>query len=256
MPIPPPHGIVTPHGSALAYTARMKSEVVKLFQTLPHACGYYPDRTAQNLVVDPAAPHIARIYDGALQQGFRRAGGHVYFPRCPACQACTPCRIPVNQFAPDRSQRRCGRHNADLQARLAPARFSDEYFALYTRYLGARHAGGGMDEPSPEDFDRFLYTAWSPTRFLELRRAERLLAVAVTDLCSDGLSAVYTFFDPAEDRRGLGTFAILSQLRLAQRMGLSHLYLGYWIAGHPKMDYKARFRPLELRVAGSWRVMS
>jgi arginine-tRNA-protein transferase len=173
-------------------------------------------------------------------------------PRCPACRACIPCRITVASFLPDRSQRRCERRNTDLGIQLAPAAYTEEYFRLYSRYLATRHAGGGMDDPQPEDFERFLYTSWSPTRFLEIRHEEVLLGVAVTDLCSDGLSAVYTFFDPDYPARGLGTFGILSQIRLAQRLQLPYLYLGYWIAGHPKMDYKARFHPLEVRQDEGW----
>ncbi len=230
----------------------MKSEVVRLFQTLPHACGYFGDRTAQNLVIDPASPHLSRIYDAALLRGYRRAGGHVYHPHCRRCHACVPARVAVERFRPDRSQRRCMRRNADLVLALEPAAYTDECFELYRRYLDSRHAGGGMDNPAHEDFTRFLYTAWSPTRFVTLRKDGRLLAVAVTDFASSGLSAVYTFFEPEASERGLGTFAILSQIELARERGLPHVYLGYWIDAHPKMDYKARFRPLELLGPDGW----
>ena len=230
----------------------MKPETVRLFQTLPHPCGYFGERTAQNLVIDPASPHLAQIYDAALLRGYRRAGGHVYHPHCRRCQACVPARVAATEFRPDRSQRRCQRRNADLDTVIEPAAYSDEYFALYARYLDVRHAGGGMDNPAVEDFTRFLYTPWSPTRFVALRRRGRLLAVAVTDFSSSGLSAVYTFFDPDEAARGLGTFAILTQIDLARQRGIEHVYLGYWIAGHPKMDYKARFRPLELLGPHGW----
>lgn len=234
----------------------MKSETVRLFQTLPHACGYFAERTAQNLVIDPASPHLAQIYDAALQRGYRRAGGHVYHPHCRTCHACVPARIAVADFRPDRSQRRCLRRNADVEVSIEPAGYSDEYFDLYSRYLDVRHPGGGMDNPAIDDFTRFLYTPWSPTRFVALRESGRLLGVAVTDFAGSGLSAVYTFFDPSEPDRGLGTFAILSQIDLARRRGLAHLYLGYWIAGHPKMDYKARFRPLELLGPQGWQALS
>lgn len=230
----------------------MRSDIVRLFQTLPHPCGYFSTRTAQNTVIDPAAPQLPLIYDLAVQRGYRRAGGHVYRPQCQACQACIACRIPVTRFEPDRSQHRCMRRNSDLVVRTAQAKFSDEYFALYLRYLRGRHPDGGMDDARPDDFARFLYTGWSPTHFVEFRRDDRLLALAVTDFCSDGLSAVYTFFDPDEHARGLGTFAILSQIQLARARGLKYVYLGFWIENHPKMHYKIRYRPLEVLRNGAW----
>jgi arginyl-tRNA--protein-N-Asp/Glu arginylyltransferase len=231
----------------------MKSETVRLFQTLPHPCGYFSGRTAQNLVIDPAAPDLPRIYAHALTRGYRRAGGHVYHPQCPQCSACVPARIAVAEFVPDRSQRRCLKRNDDLNLVVAPARYTLEYFELYRRYLDARHADGGMDNPDPQDFSRFLFTPWSPTWFLELRnRKGDLLAVAVTDVAASGLSAVYTFYEPQQVSRGLGTLAILRQVELARERGLPHVYLGYWIGGHAKMDYKARFRPLELLGPGGW----
>ncbi len=231
----------------------MRSDVVRLFQTLPHPCGYFAGRTAQNLVIDPSAPELPHIYDLAVQRGYRRAGGHIYHPQCHACRACIACRIPVFRFRPDRSQRRCLARNADVEVGIEPATYTDERFALYRRYLQARHPQGGMDDALPDDFGRFLYTRWSPTRFIEFRHRGRLLALATTDFCSTGISAVYTAFDPDEHARGLGTFAILSQIRIAQAYGLAHVYLGFWIDGHPKMHYKARFRPLEILREGGWR---
>ena len=230
----------------------MRSDHVRLFQTLPHTCGYYPERTAQNLVLDPSAPDLRQLYGPALARGFRRAGGHLYLPQCVRCDACTPCRVDVNRFQPDRTQKRCLRRNADLSVRELEAGFSPERYQLYGHYLQVRHAGGGMDDAQPSDFDRFLTAPWSPTLFVEFRRKEQLLAVAVTDICPNGISAVYTFFDPGEQTRSLGTFAVLQQVELARRRGLSWLYLGFWIDGHPKMDYKRRFKPLQVRSAAGW----
>ena len=230
----------------------MRSERVRLFQTLPHTCGYFAERTAQNLVIDPAAPRLDQLYGPALERGFRRAGGHLYYPNCPQCHACTPCRIDVEGFAPDRSQRRCLKRNADLTVVECMAGYNAERHALYETYLRARHSGGGMDEADASDFRRFLTAPWSPTLFLEFRRGTRLLAVAVTDVCLNGLSAVYTFFEPDEDARSLGTYAILQQVQLARRRGLPWVYLGFWIEGHPKMDYKRRFRPLQVRTREGW----
>jgi arginine-tRNA-protein transferase len=230
----------------------MRSESIRLLKTLPHPCGYHADRVAQNLVIDPLAADLPEVYEIALTRGYRRAGGHIYRPACGRCSACVPARVPVAEFTPNRSQRRCLRRNADLSFSDAPARFSDEVFDLYRRYLGARHPGGGMDDAEREDFGRFLTSPWSPTRFFEHRLDGRLLAVAVTDVTRHGLSSVYTFFDPDEAARGLGTFCILHQVAECRRRDLPHLYLGYWIDGHPKMGYKQNFQPLELLRGPRW----
>lgn len=228
---------------------------VRLFQTLPHTCGYYAERTAQNLVVDPGAPHLDRLYGPALSKGFRRAGGHLYLPQCNACQACVPCRIDVDRFTPDRAQKRCLKRNADLTVTEAMPGFTHERHALYQRYLQARHSGGGMDAADADDFQRFLSAPWSPTLFVEFRKDDRLLGVAVTDVLLAGVSAVYTFFDPDDAARSIGTFGILQQIALAKRRGIPYLYLGFWIANHPKMDYKRRFHALEVRRHGRWIAM-
>lgn len=233
----------------------MRSDNVRLFQTLPHSCGYFAERTAQNLVIDPAAPQLDQLYGAALERGFRRAGGHLYLPHCGHCRACTPCRIDVEHFAPDRAQKRCMKRNADIVISESMAGYNAERHTLYERYLRQRHPGGGMDEADASDFRRFLTAPWSPTLFLEMRLAKRLVGVAVTDVCTNGLSAVYTFFDPDEHARSLGTFAILQQVALARRRGMPWVYLGFWIEGHPKMDYKRRFRPLQVRGTAGWAAM-
>lgn len=225
---------------------------IRVYQTAEHTCGYWHDRVARDLVLDPHDAQLPEVYASALAMGFRRSGAHVYRPHCPGCRACVALRLTAAEFVPDRSQRRCLRRNADIQMAIAPARRTPEHFALYKRYLRHRHPGGGMDHAAPEDFDLFLSCPWSPTRFLELRAGGRLLGVAVTDVLPDALSAVYTFFDPDEAARGLGTCAILRQLQWAREAGLRYLYLGYWIAGHPKMDYKTRFRPHERLEGGLW----
>jgi leucyl-tRNA---protein transferase len=232
--------------------APMKSDLIRVFQTLEHPCGYYADRNARNLVIDPLARGLPQVYGSALERGFRRSGGHVYRPHCQGCRACVAARVPVADFRPDRSQRRCLKRNHDLSLHIAPAQRSAENFGLYQRYLEARHRDGGMDDPAEEDFERFLACSWSPTRFLELRLDGALMAVAVTDVLPQGLSAVYTFYSPEHPARGLGTYAILSQIEWARRQGLPHVYLGYWIADHRKMDYKLRYQPLERLRDGAW----
>ena len=229
---------------------------IRVFQTAEHPCGYWPERIARDLVLDPADPMLPALYEPALAMGFRRSGLHVYRPNCVGCQACTPVRIPIDRFVPSRSQRRCLARNADLQVSVQPALRSDETFALYRSYVGARHAGGGMDDPSHQDFDAFLACSWSPTAFLEMRLGHELLAVAVTDVMPDSLSAVYTFFATQHAARSLGTFAILAQIEHARREGLQFLYLGFWLDGHPKMHYKQSFRPLQILLDGSWQDFS
>lgn len=231
---------------------------LRLFHTAEHPCGYWPQRVARDLVLDPRDPRLAQWYPQALQWGFRRSGNIVYRPHCQGCRACVAVRIPVDRFQPDRSQRRCLRRNAHVTMRVLPAERTDEQLSLYRRYLTTRHRGGGMDDHGASEFDQFLAGQWNDGRFIELREHAahgpgRLLAVAVTDVVDTALSAVYTFFDPDEDKRGLGTLAVLKQLQWARTQGHSHLYLGYWIDGHRKMDYKRRFRPLEGFDGRSWR---
>ena len=228
---------------------------LRIFRTGEHPCGYFAERTANDLVLDPHDPRLPALYPMALDWGFRRSGDILYRPGCQGCRACVAVRVPVAQFTPNRSQRRCQARNADVDARIvAPVR-TEEHIALYRKYLGTRHRGGGMDDHGEHEFDQFLVGSWNDGRFLELREhgSHRLLAVAVTDLAGGAMSAVYTFYDPDESARGLGTLGVLRQLDWARRDGYAHLYLGYWIAGHPKMDYKRRFQPLEGFDGRGWR---
>jgi leucyl-tRNA---protein transferase len=225
---------------------------LRIFDTGAHPCGYWPERIARDLVLDPRDPRLPQFYPQALDWGFRRSGDLVYRPHCSGCRACVAVRVPVAAFVADRSQRRCLRRNADIEVRVVAAERSEEQLALYQRYLRARHRGGGMDDHGASEFEQFLVGAWSDGRFLEFRLDGRLLAVAVTDRVERALSAVYTFYDPDHATRGLGTLAILKQIEWARRERLDHLYLGYWIEGHRKMDYKRRFQPLEAFTGRGW----
>ena len=232
-------------------------EDLRIFHTAEHPCGSWPERVARYLVLDPRDPRLPEIYPLALGWGFRRSGDLLYRPHCHGCRACVAVRIAIDAFTPDRSQRRCLARNADVEMRVLPAERNDEQLALYQRYLRARHPGGGMDCHGKAEFDQFLVGRWARGRFLELREhrphgSGRLLAVAVTDVTDQALSAVYTFYDPDARARSLGTLAILRQIEWARREGRSHLYLGYWIDGHDKMDYKRRFQPLEAFDGRAW----
>ena len=233
---------------------RNDADNLRLFHSAPHPCGYWPERQARDLVLDPRDPRLSGYYPMALEWGFRRSGDIVYRPSCGGCRACVPVRIPVAAFCPDRSQRRCLARNADVEAHIVTPSSHDEYLDLYQRYLGARHRGGGMDDHGAHEFEQFLIGSWNDGRFLELRQrhTHRLLGVAVSDVLPDALSAVYTFFDPDESARGLGTRGVLTHIEWAARENRAHLYLGYWIAGHPKMAYKRRYQPLEAFDGRGW----
>lgn len=221
----------------------------------PHECSYLAGREAVTLFADPHAPLDPTVYSALADLGFRRSGDYVYRPQCPDCDACRSVRVPVDAFRPDRSQRRCARDNADLTVTVQPAGFSDEHFALYRRYLDSRHPDDSMQTEDPGRYMEFLTSGWSDTRFVEFRQDERLLMVAVVDLLRHGLSAVYTFFEPEEAKRGLGSYAVLWEIEETWRRQLPYLYLGYWIEESPKMAYKRRFRPLEAFDAHGWRLL-
>lgn len=223
-----------------------------LYLSAPHACSYLPDRQSSTLFTDPEQPMDMASFSQLLQYGFRRSGGMVYAPRCEHCSQCKSVRIPVDDFLPRRIHRRVLQLNSAVEIHERPAEFDPAHYALYQRYTAARHEDGDMADASPSDYMGFLRADWCDTRFLEFVLDGQLIAVAVTDLAQDGLSAVYTFFDPDLAEKSLGTLAILSQIRRARELGLAYLYLGYWIRDSRKMAYKAGFRPLELWQAGRW----
>jgi len=224
-----------------------------LYLSAPHACSYLQDRQSSTLFTDPEQAMDMPSYTQLLHHGFRRSGRMVYAPRCEDCSQCLSVRIPVDAFVPRRRHRRVLQINHDIRVREARAAFDPRHYALYRRYTAARHGDGDMADASPADYLAFLHADWCETRFLEFLLGDRLVAVAVTDLPLDGLSAVYTFFDPEFPERSLGTYAILSQITRARALGLPYLYLGYWIRDSRKMAYKARFRPLELWHQAQWR---
>jgi arginine-tRNA-protein transferase len=215
-----------------------------------HACPYLAGRTAAEraFLADRLPPDF---YQLLMDNGWRRSGAVVYKPACPECAACQPIRIPVHAFRPDRSQRRVLARNADLCAVEGPPVPTDEAFQLFVRYQKHRHAGDMCT--TWHEFANFLYA--SPTRTREFRflLGERLAAVAIADLGSDFISAVYTWFDPDLEARSLGTWAILWFVDLARYRGIPHYYLGYYIDECRKMNYKARFRPHEVGDSrGGW----
>jgi arginine-tRNA-protein transferase len=226
---------------------------IQLFRGPGHPCSYLPGQIAYSAYVDTQLELDASLYSKLAEQGFRRSGDLVYRPHCLLCAACVPVRIPVAEFLPDRSQRRVWRDNQDLTIVQKPAEFDEAHYALFQRYLQSRHEDGGMADSSEEDYIGFLGSRWADTAFVEFRLADTLLALAVVDRLEQGLSAVYTFFDPEQTWRSLGTLAVLWQVDEARRLGLDWVYLGFWIEDCRKMNYKNRFRPLEARLDGQWR---
>lgn len=232
----------------------MTTQRVRLFLSTEHPCGYLPARSARSLFVDPDYLLNPPRYESLLEQGFRRGGNHVYRPRCESCRSCIPARIPVERFEPTRAQQRCAKRNGDLRLTIRKD-ITDEQFNLYQRYLRARHDGGGMNPEDKSGFHNFLNCGWGATEFWEFTLGPRLLACAVVDRVPSGLSAVYTFFDPDHSARGLGTYAVLSQIRVARSQHLQFVYLGYWVPDSPKMDYKKNFRPLEVLGTRGWQTL-
>ena len=225
---------------------------LELFLSAPHPCNYLPDQHTVNLVADPRITINTPLYSALVAQGFRRSGEFTYRPHCPHCKACVSMRLPVAEFHPRRSQRRIRKRNQDVRLQAHPAEFNPAHFELYRRYVNTRHPDGGMDNPEQEDFLRFLTAAQIDTTFYELRDADSLLGVAVVDRLRDGLSAVYTFFDPDQPQRSLGVLAILLLIDEVKRLDRQYLYLGYWIDGCDKMNYKTEYQPAEGFIDSSW----
>ncbi|MFA7553235.1 MAG: arginyltransferase [Spongiibacteraceae bacterium] len=229
---------------------------LKLFITPPHQCSYLEGQQASTLFIDPDAEINPLLYNELSEIGFRRSGAHFYRPNCAECNACIPSRVPVESFKPNRQQRKIYNRNQDLQVTAITDITAPQYYQLYERYICQRHSDGDMYPPSKEQFDSFLGNSLPNTQFYAFSLAQQLLAVAVTDRLSSGLSAIYTFFDPDCDRRSLGRYAVLWQIEQAKTLHLPYLYLGYWIKGCRKMSYKTDYRPLQLLINNRWQTLN
>jgi arginyl-tRNA--protein-N-Asp/Glu arginylyltransferase len=223
------------------------------FSTELAPCPYLEGRRERRLVTLLDGGSGVGLHDRLLLAGFRRSQNFAYRPACPGCQACVPVRIPVAGFRLTRGWRRILKHNADLEARERRAVATREQFELFARYLSGRHAESGMSEMSWGDYRAMVQDSPIETVLIEWRRPDgSLIAASLTDRGASGLSGVYKFFDPAEAARSLGSLIILWHVERAREQGLPYVYLGYWIAGSPKMAYKARFGPLEHLTPAGW----
>ncbi len=225
---------------------------LKVYTTYPHSCSYLREQEATTLFVDPRQNMDKALYSKLSVLGFRRSGNHVYRPHCSQCNACIPARIPVKQFNPSRGQRRVWQRNRDLIVVATADILDDEAFELYQRYICERHADGDMYPPDREQYQAFLNSVWDCTRYYRFYDRGELVAIAVVDELEDGLSAIYTFFEPSAEKRSLGGYAIQWQAAKAAEMGLDYLYLGYWIRDCRKMAYKSEYRPLEIYMNSRW----
>ena len=233
----------------------MSEALIHFYTTAPYDCSYLPDRQARSQVAIPPEHIDDQVYSTLVQRGFRRSGQFTYRPHCDGCQRCIAVRVLAQDFVPDRTQRKIvNRFNKPgfTQVRECPLAFDPEHYALYRAYQQSRHPNGGMDDDDADQYTQFLLSSGVDTRLIEFRVEGRLVMVSVMDVLTDGLSAVYTFYDPSDAKASYGTYGILWQIIQCQYNNLPYLYLGYWIAESDKMAYKARFQPMEMLDDGCW----
>lgn len=236
-------------------------KTLRFYATASYPCSYLVGQIARSQVATPSHLIDTRSYSALMRSGFRRSGLFYYRPHCDQCQACQSIRLPVAEFAPNRSQKRAWARHGSLQTTAMSPSFSAEHFALYQRYQQARHCGGGMDADDAGQYQDFLIDSHVNSQLVEFREPSpgggpgTLKMVSIIDRLDDGLSAVYTFYEP-EPGQCYGIYNVLWQINQVSAWGLKYLYLGYWVAHSRKMSYKTSFKPFELLVRNQWRAMA
>ena len=235
----------------------------QFYLTAPSPCPYLEGQEERKVFTHLVGDRAAELNDLLTHGGFRRSQSIAYRPACEGCRACVSVRVVAADFAPSRNMRRIAERNSDIVGEMRAPAPSSEQYSVFRAYLDVRHRDGGMADMTVLDYAMMIEDSHVDTRLVEYRRrgpdtgingrgAGEMLAVALTDVLSDGLSMVYSFFDPDEADRSLGTFMILDHIERARRMGLPYVYLGYWVSGSRKMDYKARFLPQERLMPDGW----
>jgi arginine-tRNA-protein transferase len=240
-----------------ALTEQLGTRVPQFYLTTPAPCPYLPGRMERKVFTRLSGEVARALNDTLTHAGFRRSQNIAYRPSCEACQACISVRVVVDAFEPSRSFQRVLGRNSDIVSEVVDPWATEEQFALLRRYLDARHIGGGMSDMTMFDYVAMVEDSAVETHLVEYRyrggeKAGDLIAVALTDLLGDGLSMVYSFYDTAEGGRSLGTQMVLDHIEQARGRSLPYVYLGYWIDGCRKMNYKVRFGPLEARMPSGW----
>ncbi|SHE57673.1 arginine-tRNA-protein transferase [Ruegeria intermedia] len=226
----------------------------QFYVTAPQPCPYLEGRVERKLFTALQGEGADRLNNALSQQGFRRSQNVLYRPSCADCAACLSARIDVSKFRPTKSQKRAARRNAHLQRRATSPWATDDQYELFRRYLDTRHADGGMADMDVFEFAAMIEETPIRSRVVEYADPEtgNLIAVSLTDVLDDGLSMVYSFYDPDRPQNSLGTYMILDHIEIAREAGLPYVYLGYWVPGSPKMGYKAKFAGLEVYVGNRW----
>lgn len=230
---------------------------LQFYVTTGYSCGYLPNKLAQSLIAAPQYLVDAKVYNSLIQQGFRRSGKFAYRPHCENCKECIPVRIVVNDFTPNRSQKRAFKQHQNITATILPVDFYEAHYTLYAAYQRTRHSDQSKPDANAEENDiaqyrNFLCQTNVESVMVEFRDAHGLRMVSVIDIVQDGISAVYTFYDTSDEKASYGTYNVLWQTEWTKSLGLPYLYLGYWIKDSRKMAYKQNYKPLEKLIDGEW----